>query len=76
MQFSSKTNCAVNMNINHKGNQISNVCRTNFLGLALDCTLSWKPHTDQLITKLNSACYVIRSLKSLAPLETLRMIYL
>jgi len=76
MQFSSKTNCAVNMNINHKGNQISNVCRKNFLGLTLDSTLSWKPHTDQLISKLNSACYVIRCLKSLAPLETLRMIYL
>jgi hypothetical protein len=75
MQFLSKTNCAVNVNINHKSNQISNVCCTNFLGLTLDSTLSWKPHIDQLISKLNSACYVIRSLKSLTPLETLRMIY-
>ena len=41
----------------------------------MDSTLSWKPHIDQLISKLNSACYVIRSLKSLIPLETLRMIY-
>jgi hypothetical protein len=48
---------------------------TNSLGLMLDSTLSWKPHIDQLISKLNSACYVIRSLKSLIPLETLRMIY-
>jgi hypothetical protein len=30
---------------------------------------------DQLISKLNSAFYVIRSLKSLIPLETLQMIY-
>jgi len=75
MQFLSKTNYAINVNISHKTIQIRNVCHTNFLGLTLDSTLSWKPHIDQLISKLNSACYVIRSLKSLIPLETLRMIY-
>jgi len=75
MQFSSKTNCEVNMNKNYKSNPIINVSCTNFLGLTLDSTLSWKPHIDQLISKLNSACYVIRSLKSFTPLETLRMIY-
>ena len=41
----------------------------------LDSTLSWKLHIDQLISKLNSACYMIRSLKLLIPLETLRMFY-
>jgi len=75
MQFLSKTNYAINVNISHKTIQISNVYHTNFLGLTLDSILSWKPHIDQLISKLNSACYVIRSLKSLIPLETLRMIY-
>ena len=75
MQFLSKTNYAVDANISHKTDRISNVCHTNFLGLTLGSTLSWKPHIDQLISKLNSACYVIRSLKSLIPLETLRMIY-
>jgi len=69
----SKTNYAVNMNLNYKTNRIDNVYYTNFLGLT-DNTLSWKPHIDQLISKLNSACYVIRSLKSLIPLKTL-MIY-
>jgi len=75
MQFLSKTNYAINVNISHKTILISNVCHTNFLGLTLDSKLSWKPHTDHLISKLNSACYVIKSLKSLIPLETLRMIY-
>jgi len=73
MQFLSKTYYAVN--ITYKPNRINNVYYTNSLGLMLDSTLSWKPHIDQLISKLNSACYVIRSLKSLIPLETLRMIY-
>jgi len=70
-----KTNYAVNVNINYKTNQINNVYYTKFLGLTLDSTLSWKPHTDQLISKLNSACYIIRSLKSIISLENLRMIY-
>ena len=70
----SKTNCAVNVNINYKINRINNVYYTKFLGLTLDGTLSWKPHIDQLISKLNSACYVIRSLKSIISLENLRMI--
>jgi len=43
--------------------------------LTLDSTLSWKPHIDQRISKPNSACYVIRSLKSIISLENLRMIY-
>jgi hypothetical protein len=63
------------MNINYKNTQIRKVSNTNFLCLTLDSTLSWKPHTDQLISKLNSACFVIRSLKPIIPLETLRMIY-
>jgi len=75
MQFMSKTNYGVNMNTKYKTSRINNVYYTNFLGLTLDNTLSWKPHIDQLISKLNSACYVIRSLKSLTPLEILRMIY-
>jgi len=75
MQFLSKTNYAINVNISHKTIQISNVCHTDSLGLTLDSALSWKPHINQLISKLNSACYVIGSLKSLIPLETLRMIY-
>ena len=75
MQFMSKTNYAVNVNINYKTNRINNVYYTNFLGLTLDRTLSWKPHIDQLISKLNSACYIIRSLKSIISLKNLRMIY-
>jgi hypothetical protein len=75
MHFMSKTNDAVNVNINYQTNQINKVYYTNFLGLTLDSTLSWKPHIDQLIPKLNSAYYVIRSVRSIMSLENLRMIY-
>jgi len=46
-----------------------------FLGLTLDSTLSWKTHIDQLSSKLNSACYIVRSLISLISTTNLRTIY-
>jgi hypothetical protein len=75
MQFSSKTNYAPKVNVSHKSNLILSVELTKFLGLSLDSSLSWKPHIDQLTSKLNSAYYIITSLKLLIPLETLRLIY-
>jgi hypothetical protein len=75
MQFSSKTNHAPMINVRHKSNLILSVGLTKFLGLSLDSSLSWKPHIDQLTSKLNSAYYIIRSLKALIPLETLCLIY-
>jgi hypothetical protein len=36
---------------------------------------SWDLHIDEIVTKLNRACYVIRTLKSFLSLEALRMIY-
>jgi len=41
----------------------------------LDSTLSWYPHINNLVTRLNSPCYLIRYLKPLLPIETLRMVY-
>ena len=75
MQFSSKTNYAPMVNLSYKSNSVFNVGFTQFLGLSLDSSLSWKPHIDQLNSKLNSAYYTIRSLKSFIPIETLRLIY-
>jgi len=54
---------------------MNNTYSTNCLGLTLDSTLSWKIHNDQLSSKLNSACYVIRSLRSIISTKKLRTIY-
>jgi hypothetical protein len=48
---------------------------TKFLGLRIDETLSWKYHIDQLVTKLSSARYAVRTVNYLMSQETLRMIY-
>jgi len=67
---------AVDIQISCKVNPINNTCSTNFLGLTLDNTLSWKKHIDQLSPKLNSARYVIGSLISVISTKNLRKIYL
>jgi hypothetical protein len=54
---------------------INNTNSTKFLGLTLDSTLSWKTHIDQLSSKLNSACYIIRSLRYIISSKNLQTIY-
>jgi hypothetical protein len=41
----------------------------------IDNTLSWKQHTEQVVKKLSSACYVLRNIKYIISLETLRLFY-
>ena len=54
---------------------IPNVIGTKFLGLTRDGTLSWKGHILDLSTKLNKACYAIRTIKSFMSLEALKTVY-
>jgi len=70
-----KPKLAVDIHISYKANLINNTYNTNFLCLTLDSTLSWKTHIDQLSAKLNSACYIIRSLRSIISTKYLRTIY-
>ena len=63
------------MHISYKDNPINNTYSKNFLGLTLDSILSSKTHFDQLSSKLSSACYIIRSLKSVISTKSLRTIY-
>jgi hypothetical protein len=74
MQFMTKPKLAVDLHIDYKANPVNNTCSTNFLGLTLDSTLSWKK-IDQISSKLYSACYIIRSLKSIISTKNLRIIY-
>jgi hypothetical protein len=45
------------------------------LGLNIVNTLSWKSHVDQLLLKLNTACYAIRTLKPYVSQEILLIVY-
>jgi len=68
-----KSKLAVDEHISYKDNPINITSCTNFLGLSLDSTLSWKTYIDQLSSKLK--CYVIRSLKSVISTRNLKTIY-
>jgi hypothetical protein len=75
IQFMTKTKPAVDIHVSYKTNFINNTSSTKFLGLTLDSTLSWKTHTDQLSSKLNSACYINRSLRSITSPKNIRTVY-
>jgi len=52
-----------------------NINSTTFLGLIIDNSLSWKDHIAALTSKLNKACYAVRSIKPFLFVDILRMIY-
>jgi len=69
-----KSKLAVVAHISYKDNPINITSCTNFLDLTLDSTLSWKTHINQPSSKQNTACYIIRSLKSVISTWNLRTI--
>jgi hypothetical protein len=60
----------------HKMSFFSNICEFNliFLGLFINNNLSWKTHIECIKSKLSSACYAMRSVKSYVTINTLKMI--
>ena len=46
-----------------------------FLGMCLDCNLTWKLHIDNLIKKLSSICFMLRKLLPIVIIKILRMVY-
>jgi len=63
------------LKINYQGNYVKSSSNTKFLGLIIDDSLSWKAHADQMMSKLNTACFVIRTIQAIMSQETLRMVY-
>jgi len=60
--------------LNCQGNDIKSSSNTKFLGLIIDDSLSWKAHIDQMMPKLNTTCFVIRTIQVIMSPETLRMV--
>ena len=63
------------LKLNYQGNYVQSSPHTKFLGLIIDDFLSWKAHIDQMMSKLNTACFIIRTLQAIMSIETLRMVY-
>ncbi|PNF17558.1 hypothetical protein B7P43_G15556, partial [Cryptotermes secundus] len=75
ISFTTKNNHQIDLDISYANKLICKVLDTKFLGIHVDSTLSWKIHIEQIIPKLNAACYAMRSIKPFMSQETLKMVY-
>jgi len=75
LQFNTKNNREYVLKLNYHGKYVKSSPHTKFLGLIIDKSLLWKAHIDQTMSKLNTACFVIRLLQAIMSTETLRMVY-
>ena len=74
LQFLTSKHNEIQLKIFASNSVIINTNSTTFLGLSIDNTLSWRDHVE-LTSKLNKACYAIRTIKPYMSLDVLRMIY-
>jgi len=63
------------MQVSFGDRKIATAQSLKFLGLTIDTTLTWKHHISELTTRLNKACYAIRSIKPFMSLDILRYTY-
>jgi hypothetical protein len=75
LEFRTKNYHNVNTQIKYDQKCITNATEIKFLGLTIDDTLPWKQHIEQVINKMCSACYALRNIKHIVPVDTLRVVY-
>nr|CAI5865274.1 unnamed protein product [Callosobruchus analis] len=73
--FHNYNNANYDIDVFLNGVQFERATQFNFLGICIDEHLNWKGHCDALNSKLNSACYLIRSLRSVVSAEQLISVY-
>ena len=71
LQFNTKNSWDYDLKRNCQGNYIKSSSNTKFLALIIDDSLSGKAHIDQMISKLNTACFVIQTVQAIMSPETL-----
>jgi hypothetical protein len=64
-----------NMQVSLGDRKIATTQSLKFLGLTIDTSLNWKIHIGELTSRLNKACYAIRSIKPFMSLDVLRSTY-
>jgi hypothetical protein len=72
---STKTSKSLNIQDNFLNGQIPSTSDISFLGLKINKVLTWENYIEVFIDKLNRFCFAIRLVKSILPLETLKMMY-
>jgi len=75
IQFKTKNKPTCDINIVCNGNIITALPEIKFLGIYIQDSINWNCHIDYIIPKLSSACYAMRSIKTIMSLNTLKTIY-
>jgi len=75
IEFRTKNYYNVNTQIKYDQKVITNATDIKFLGLVIDDILSWKQHIEHLVKKMCIACYALRNIKHVIPIDKLRAIY-
>jgi hypothetical protein len=63
------------LDVSYANKKILKAHDTKFLGLLVDSTLSWKPHIEQVLHNLSTACYARRFIKPYMSREVMKMVY-
>jgi hypothetical protein len=63
LQFLMKNSKLTDLLICYDNKHITKVQKLKFLGLSIDNYLSWNFHIEEIIPKLNKACFTIRSIR-------------
>ena len=63
------------MQVSFGNRKITTVQSLKFWGLTIDTTLTWKHYIGELTSRLNKACYAIRSIRPFMSIDILRSTY-
>jgi len=74
IQFKTKNKPTFDINIVCDNNSITPVTDIKFLGIYLQDSINWSCHIEYIIPKLSSACYIMRSIKPIMPINTLKTV--
>jgi hypothetical protein len=75
MQFATKTDQEISMQVPFGDRRIATARSLKFLGLTVDTSLTWRHHIIELTSRLNKVCYVIMSIKPCMSTDVLRSTY-
>ena len=75
IQFKTKNKSTFDINIVCNDNLIITLPQIKFLGIYIHNTINWSCHIEYITPKLSSACYVMRNIKPLMSLNTLKTVY-
>ena len=75
LQVNIKNSWDYDNKLSYQGIYVTSSSSTKFLALIIDDSLSWKAHMDQMMSKLNTACFAIQTIQATMSQETLIMVY-